>query len=180
VGIQYDRFEAASAVDAQRMLNAAVGAAALPLWTAFYASATAASAFWWTAAWTRGELNVQPRALLLDFDAHQAFHEVEDEVCEVVEAVHEAVADAIEESLDFAGDVAAAPIVDAYEAVEAEAGIEPAAEPAPEVQSTIETVEAPQTLEAPQTEVAAEPLAGAEVAELPAAKGSRKKAAKAD
>lgn len=43
-------------IDAERVLNFGVGAAAAPLWATYFAAASAGMAYWWLTAWSRQEL----------------------------------------------------------------------------------------------------------------------------
>jgi len=58
------QFAPTQEIDPERALRFGVGAAAAPLWGAFYAAASAGAAFWWMTAWTRRSLEaaVSPAA----------------------------------------------------------------------------------------------------------------------
>lgn len=53
-----------STIDADRAMKFGVGAAATPLWAAYFTAASAGVAFWWMTAWTRQE----PKSFALAFE----------------------------------------------------------------------------------------------------------------
>ncbi len=159
----FDEFRISPAIEPERALNIGVGLAAAPLWAGFFATAGAASAWWWTAAWTRGDLRMEaasflPRAAAAEMEA------IDDAVCDMIEAAQEKVQPA-----------AAATEVPAADPASQAASPAAADGPAP-LTSPVEEL-----VELPVTEAAAEPLqAAAEASSDPAGEPARAPRKKSD
>ena len=167
--LTFEKLEGTAVLDADRALYIGAGAAAVPMWTAFFASATAVSAWWWSTAWARGEFRPSAEALTFRLPAPvETFAEAVKETVEAFEDVAEAKAacvteavEAFEDSIELAAETTAETAGEALDAVAVEFETLAAEFEGPQLEKAIEVPE-PETaaapLEAAAGEVVAEPI----------------------
>ena len=128
MSFQNEGLEAVTGIEPERALNIGVGAAAAPLWAAFYASAGLGAAWWWSTAWTRGAPAFDFAQLLAPEPqpAAEAYIEALDEaVCDIIETAQDEadaaveIAEAVEDSVELAAETVVESVSYAVEQIEA-------------------------------------------------------------